>query len=369
MALPDSVSTVTVTGRFLRTDGTPAVGTVLFRPTASVLRVPADDVVLIPRGRGAVLDANGAFSVVLPNLSDPDVQPTGSTYAVEARLEGRPPLAFAFAVPVGATTLDFADLVPTTQSPGVWTPVVGGGGGGAVVLADLADVATAGSSAGDVLSYNGTEWVPAAAPAPSLALDALTDVAAASPASGDVLSYNGTEWVPQAPASGGGSGGGAPDAYTLFPRLNAVKKGQRGATSWWASDVMSALGDMATNNRTLSGTVPDVSVFVSESVSAGATDRYGFEWPVFLRAGSWRMSAVASFMTGNATTHVLQGIVGAEVGSLVAGPSANAQYPRLYDLGAFTVAVDGTYAVRLEAGVPGQGTVSLQSLSLFRTGA
>lgn len=55
------------------------------------------------------------------------------------------------------------------------------------------DTTTTPPTNGQVLSWNGTNWVPGAAPASNL--DALTDVVITTPASAQTLRYNGTNWV------------------------------------------------------------------------------------------------------------------------------------------------------------------------------
>jgi hypothetical protein len=57
------------------------------------------------------------------------------------------------------------------------------------------EIDTAGASTGNVLSYNGTKFAPAAPGSGSLALDDLSDVVVTSPEEFQGLSYNGTSWV------------------------------------------------------------------------------------------------------------------------------------------------------------------------------
>lgn len=60
------------------------------------------------------------------------------------------------------------------------------------------EIDTTGASTGNVLSYNGTKFAPAAPGSGSLALDDLSDVTIASPVSGDFIKYNGSLWVADA---------------------------------------------------------------------------------------------------------------------------------------------------------------------------
>jgi microcystin-dependent protein len=57
------------------------------------------------------------------------------------------------------------------------------------------EIDTTGASTGNVLSYNGTKFAPAAPGSGSLALDDLSDVVVTSPEEFQGLSYNGTSWV------------------------------------------------------------------------------------------------------------------------------------------------------------------------------
>jgi len=57
------------------------------------------------------------------------------------------------------------------------------------------EIDTAGAANGNVLSYNGTKFVPATPGSGSLALDDLSDVTVSSPNSGEFLKYNGSAWV------------------------------------------------------------------------------------------------------------------------------------------------------------------------------
>jgi hypothetical protein len=64
-------------------------------------------------------------------------------------------------------------------------------------LDSLTDVVITTPSSGQVVSYNGTNWVNAAPGAVSLTLDNLTDVVVTTPSASQTLTYNGTNWVNQ----------------------------------------------------------------------------------------------------------------------------------------------------------------------------
>jgi len=60
------------------------------------------------------------------------------------------------------------------------------------------EIDTTGASSGNVLSYNGTKFAPAAPGTGALALNDLSDVTVASPNSNEFLKYNGSLWVADA---------------------------------------------------------------------------------------------------------------------------------------------------------------------------
>jgi len=79
-----------------------------------------------------------------------------------------------------------------------------GGGGGATTLEDLTDVDISSASNGQVLTYSNGEWINNNVPSPSVALNDITDVSVSSPSNGQVLKYNNGDWV-NAAESGGAS--------------------------------------------------------------------------------------------------------------------------------------------------------------------
>lgn len=70
-------------------------------------------------------------------------------------------------------------------------------GGGSSTLDGLSDVVITGAATGQVLKFNGTNWVndTDATAGGTTALDDLSDVAITTPASGDILRHNGTSFV------------------------------------------------------------------------------------------------------------------------------------------------------------------------------
>ena len=67
----------------------------------------------------------------------------------------------------------------------------------------LSDVVITTASNGQVLKYNGTNWINAAESGGVTDLNALTDVVLTSPSNGQVLKYNGTNWINDTAPGGG----------------------------------------------------------------------------------------------------------------------------------------------------------------------
>jgi multidrug efflux pump subunit AcrB len=64
-----------------------------------------------------------------------------------------------------------------------------------LTLNDIANVNTAGATTGEFLKFDGTDWVPDSIPTIN-ALDDIGDVNVTAAVNGDVLKFNGTNWVP-----------------------------------------------------------------------------------------------------------------------------------------------------------------------------
>lgn len=97
----------------------------------------------------------------------------------------------------GDDTITFADLPTGTTSNTVAI------GDHSHTLDNLSDVIITSPANGNIVAFNGTNWINQTPVTPATNLDALTDVAITSPASGQTLSFNGTNWI-NAVASGGG---------------------------------------------------------------------------------------------------------------------------------------------------------------------
>ncbi|MGD3112693.1 collagen-like triple helix repeat-containing protein [Streptomyces sp. YGL11-2] len=110
--LPDSIPTVTVTGRFLSPDGRPLSGAVVFRAPAQ-LTFPAADVIL-GGPVTAQLDAQGQISATLPATDAPGMIPDGWSYTVTESLSGIPAgRSYQVLLPAEAPEVDLADIAPT----------------------------------------------------------------------------------------------------------------------------------------------------------------------------------------------------------------------------------------------------------------
>jgi adhesin HecA-like repeat protein len=137
--------TFTLTGTYLRPDGTPHSGSVTVRMSGAT-RVLDDsgDVVLL--GAISVALVDGAFSVILPDPNDVALNPTGFGYSVSVRLSAVGSLPVVTIGPESITadeTIDLSDFV--TVDPALLNPLAT-----YVSASELADEAAA-RAAGDAL--------------------------------------------------------------------------------------------------------------------------------------------------------------------------------------------------------------------------
>ena len=87
MALPASLSTVTVIGTYVDLQGNPVRGSLIITPQ-TILKETAANVIIIPVKIQKTFDATGSFSVVLPVTSDTDVAPIPFIYTLEENFSG-----------------------------------------------------------------------------------------------------------------------------------------------------------------------------------------------------------------------------------------------------------------------------------------
>lgn len=132
MAFP---TLITVVGKLLKADETPAVGRVYFYSNVKSLS-SEDETVMIPSYLKATLDVDGAFSLEVPATDDPDWNPENWTYRVVINTTDFRD-DFHVSVPYDAPggTVDFPDLIPATASSGTADVVLSvNGRSGAVTL-------------------------------------------------------------------------------------------------------------------------------------------------------------------------------------------------------------------------------------------
>ncbi|MDQ3577547.1 MAG: hypothetical protein M3443_08080 [Actinomycetota bacterium] len=119
MPIPGNLTTVTVTGAYVYTDGSPGVGTVSFTPTGGVwLRDATAPVTVVAKKVEVTLSGTGTFSIALPATDDTDVAPTGTTYDVVETV-GAVTRTYSISLPMADTTVDIAELAPVAPSGSV----------------------------------------------------------------------------------------------------------------------------------------------------------------------------------------------------------------------------------------------------------
>ncbi|MFI0739353.1 hypothetical protein ACH4PU_14875 [Streptomyces sp. NPDC021100] len=125
--LPESIPTVTVTGRFLSPDGRPLAGAITFRAPAQLTFSAAD--VILGGPVVAPLDAQGHVEVTLPATDAPGMDPTGWAYTVTEQLAGVPAgRSYAVLLPRSVPRVDLADVAPADPGKPNYIPVTGPAG-------------------------------------------------------------------------------------------------------------------------------------------------------------------------------------------------------------------------------------------------
>jgi hypothetical protein len=117
MAIPAAITPITVSGQFVKPDGSAAVGLVSFTPSITA----TTDGVLLPVSPLSVsLDAAGSFAVVLAATDDPQWDASGFTYAVSERIIGGQPRSYNIEVPAASPggALDLADAATRVADAG-----------------------------------------------------------------------------------------------------------------------------------------------------------------------------------------------------------------------------------------------------------
>lgn len=111
MALPTSLSTVTVVGTYVDLLGNPVRGTLNITPQ-TILKETTENIIIIPVVIQKTFDATGSFSVVLPVTSDTDVAPQPFIYTFEESFTGGRTFQVSLPLSVAGTTQNLADLLP-----------------------------------------------------------------------------------------------------------------------------------------------------------------------------------------------------------------------------------------------------------------
>ncbi|MGI5404134.1 hypothetical protein ACQEVG_32730 [Streptomyces sp. CA-135486] len=123
MPMPPGIATVTLTGRYIRPDGTPLKGSVTFATPALLTLSGADT---ISAGSATVtLDDNGVFSVVLVATDNANMQPTGWAYQVTEKFQDVTGRTYAIQLPATTPMVDLADIAPADPSQGQYVLVPG----------------------------------------------------------------------------------------------------------------------------------------------------------------------------------------------------------------------------------------------------
>jgi hypothetical protein len=123
MALPNNLSTITLTGNYVDFTGTAIAGQVQIT-LSDVLINSAADRIIIPSTITAILDANGSFSLTVPVTNDPDISPAAFVYTFEEAFIGGGTYTLTLLTSLGAS-VDISDLRPTDVAPTFIQPVSG----------------------------------------------------------------------------------------------------------------------------------------------------------------------------------------------------------------------------------------------------
>jgi hypothetical protein len=115
MALP---TPITVTGTYLKMDGSPEEGSVVFRSRATVSHELSEDV-MSPSEKMVELDVAGSFSIEVPSTDDPDWTPDDWTYKISVNLS-ESVSTFNARIPYDSPggTISISTLIPVPSSQG-----------------------------------------------------------------------------------------------------------------------------------------------------------------------------------------------------------------------------------------------------------
>lgn len=110
MALPASLSTVTVTGTYVDLLGNPVRGSITFEPQ-TILKEKTLNVHIMPVHILKTLDATGSFTITLPVTTDTDVTPQPFIYTISENFTSGRTFQIALPLSVADTTQNLADLL------------------------------------------------------------------------------------------------------------------------------------------------------------------------------------------------------------------------------------------------------------------
>lgn len=113
MALPNNLTTITVTGTYLDFYGNPLSGMVSFTPTSTELMDATAPAMLDAEPVVETLDVDGHFSVVLPCTDNADLAPAGWAYTVVEQIHGTRTYQITLPHTLGSS-VDIATLAPVT---------------------------------------------------------------------------------------------------------------------------------------------------------------------------------------------------------------------------------------------------------------
>ncbi|NBR23375.1 MAG: hypothetical protein EBU08_06290 [Micrococcales bacterium] len=110
MALPASLSTVTVAGTYVDLLGNPVRGSITIEPQ-TILKEKTLNVHIMPVHIVKTLDATGSFTTTLPVTSDTDVTPQPFVYTIVENFTSGRTFQIALPLSVAGTTQNLADLL------------------------------------------------------------------------------------------------------------------------------------------------------------------------------------------------------------------------------------------------------------------
>ncbi|MET7939645.1 SGNH/GDSL hydrolase family protein [Streptomyces sp. NPDC005302] len=157
MTMPAGIATVTVTGQYVRPDGTPLKGKITFSTPALLTLAGADTV-----ATGSVtltLDTLGMFTVVLVATDNPSMQPTGWVYTVTEKFDEFPGRTYALDLPSSVSVVQIADVSPANPGQLNYIPVAGPAGAAGAAGADGKSILSGHGAPSNGTGNNGDFWL------------------------------------------------------------------------------------------------------------------------------------------------------------------------------------------------------------------